>query len=441
MQPNITTYHRLEQKKAKFYKFLGCQNNEQLIQEVLKNGLAGDKFKQNNENILKNFFDEHPDSDNFIRDFYNWTNLKYRKSASTCSKTGFFKFLCLLVAVILLQSSLLIPSCFIPGILLGTISPVFCLIAEGVAKRNIANIENLEENLGNKIEASTSKMIEEIKRNPSIFNEETKSFLSKLKKPNDYKYFKKLLNNGLSSLSFFGILAIGIVHICFPLIAGNSGFLIFSVFTAIIPIAKVFAMEARFESQNVENRYRNFDKTVSKIYSTGSYNNRISAFEIFNKIDHINDVFKTHMENSDCNGKVIGEYGFKKDENSDNLLNPAKFTTFNTWLSAKVHRVINDKLQIFDNKDLADYIEPTSFPPLAIPQPVIDYSVIASQPTGLRRFMPWRLLRVNGPVQSFSLRRDDNVIEGIPIVSPLPTAPSQRLMNNNRSQEVNRLNL
>jgi hypothetical protein len=232
---------------------------------------------------------------------------------------------------------------------------------------NIANIENLEENLGNKIEASTSKMIEEIKRDPDIFKAETKSFLSELKKPNDYKYFKKLLNNGLSSLSFFGILAIGIMHICFPLIAGNSNFLIFSVLTAVTPIAKLLTMEARFEEQNFGARYyRNFDKTVSKIYSTSSYNNRISAFEIFNKIDHINDVFKTHMENSDCNGKVIGEYGFKKDENSDNLLNPAKFTTFNTWLSAKVHRVINDKLQIFDNKDLADYIEPTSFSPFLV---------------------------------------------------------------------------
>ena len=47
MQPDIPTSHNLEQKKAKFNKFLGCQDNEQLTQEVLKKGLAGDKFKQN----------------------------------------------------------------------------------------------------------------------------------------------------------------------------------------------------------------------------------------------------------------------------------------------------------------------------------------------------------------------------------------------------------
>jgi hypothetical protein len=430
MQPNINS-SRLEQEKAKFNKFLGCQDNNELTQEVLKKGLAGDKFKQNNENILKNFFFDHTDNDNFIKDFYNWTNLKYRESASTCSKTGFFKMLCLLVAVILLQFSFLTPSCFIPGILLVMIPPVFCSIAEGVAKRNIANIENLEENLGNKIEASTSKMIEEIKRDPDIFKAETKSFLSNLKKPNDYKYFKKLLNNGLSSLSFFGILAIGIMHICFPLIAGSSDFMIFSVFTALTPIAKVMAMEARFESQNVGDRYyRNFDKTVSKIYSTDSYNSNISAFEISNRIVRVNNVFKTHMINSDCNGKVNGEYGFKKDENSDNLLNPAKFTTFNTWLSAKVHRVINDKLQIFENKDLADYSEPISIG-LAIDEPAVLYSVIAPQPTGFRRFMSSSLFRVNEPpVES---------IEAIP-TSPSPTAPAHRLMRN-ISPERDGLNL
>ena len=325
--------------------------------------MAGDKFKQNNENILKNFFRDYQDdqdnrdvnhSGNFLIDFFHWTEKKTNRSREIC----FFQFFFELVLIGIMG---LLASGQINVILTGALAISSSLIAGGVARRNLANIYNLENNIANKIKASTTKMIEEASQDPFPIKEEHKLQLIKLSKKYDYKMIDNIANNFSNYLGILGIIAFCIGLKFIDTTNPTDMLRLFSfmtIFPLSMPIFMTLSKTIRSSSNKKKLNY--FNKTISIIHSKSSYNidanlNSSEQRQFLEKISRLNDNFKTHIETSDCNGKIIGESGFKKDETSDNYLNPAKLTSFPTWLSAKTHRVINDNLTRFKNRDLADY--------------------------------------------------------------------------------------
>ena len=72
----------LNVKKSKLERFFGSENILELKNDLIE-GLKGDKFRENNKNILNNFFKDNPNSNNFLNDFCTWSEDKTKESLKT----------------------------------------------------------------------------------------------------------------------------------------------------------------------------------------------------------------------------------------------------------------------------------------------------------------------------------------------------------------------
>jgi hypothetical protein len=341
----------LNVKKSKLERFFGSENILELKNDLIE-GLKGDKFRENNKNILNNFFKDNPNSNNFLNDFCTWSEDKTKESLKTRFRIATINVILLSIATVL--TFFLSP---IAGVSVGVISSLACSVAEGVAKRNISNIGHLQQHLGNKIEASTSKMIES-RNNPSL-NFDAQASLAFLSKPDNYKN-KSGIARGLSFFSGFIISNAFNLTNRYSSINFISSPIVMGVIGAFIPFLPLFGYlfskkSAEYRNKTIQNRKDYFNESVKIFYSSDSQN--MSVPNQISSLDQISNSFKEHMRNSDCDGKIISDKGFNKNEKSDNIFNPSKAITLPIWLSSKSHRVINDNILKNENKDLAYYKE------------------------------------------------------------------------------------
>ncbi len=131
-----------KENKSKILKTLGSSNYQELLEQTLKEGFKGDKFRENEEKIFKNFFVENQNSNNsltnFLISFNKWSKNKIDQNLNV-------RFRVMILNVLLLFGafgiSFINP---IGGMTFGIISSIACTITEGVAKRNISNIGHLQ---------------------------------------------------------------------------------------------------------------------------------------------------------------------------------------------------------------------------------------------------------------------------------------------------------
>ncbi len=350
-------FEHITENQSLFLRYLGCRDYNELYEVNFKNGLAGDKFKNNNENILKNFYKDNSVSDDFVGDFFNWSINKTNDALKTRKTIAILNSLLLISALLL--TTFLSP---IVGILFGLISSSVCNIAEGVAKRNIANIGHLQTHIGNKIEASTKKMIELSLESSSPLNDEAKDTLRNLDNPQNYK-----VNSGIArGLSMFSGFVVGSIFNIVNRFFSDSIFfssglkILLGIIISLLPFAgySFSRISVNYRNKTAEKRSEYFRSATYKIFHSQSIANA-------NNPNHLNsptpdftpitNAFKEHMENSDCDGRISTDKAFNKNEKSDNMFNPTKAITLPTWVSSKIHRVFNDNFTKNNNKDLADF--------------------------------------------------------------------------------------
>jgi hypothetical protein len=80
--PQYSNIGLLNIKKSKLERFFGSENILELKDDLIE-GLKGDKFRENNKNILNNFFKDNRNSDNFLNDFCKWSEDKTKESLKT----------------------------------------------------------------------------------------------------------------------------------------------------------------------------------------------------------------------------------------------------------------------------------------------------------------------------------------------------------------------
>ena len=350
-----------KENKIKILKGLGSLNSKELLEVILKEGFNGDKFRENDEKIFKNFFVENQNSnnsqDNFLKSFDQWTKNKIDQSLKV-------RFQVMILNVLLLFGAFGISFVNpIGGMTFGIISSIACAITEGVAKRNISNIGHLQTHFGNKIEEATKDLIKNVSQDDD-FKGEAKTTLNELQKPKNFKY-TSATSRGLSYFSGFAISSIfnitnritPISEIASPIIFGAIGSII-----PLLPLLVYFfsSKSANQRCQALSNRSDYFNQINDIVFLRDNWNvqdpqNTQNPQDINSKLNGLTDKFNIHIRESDCDGRLPQNKKFKKNPESDYQYNPTKAVILPQYLSAKIHRQLNDKFVGHQNKDLADF--------------------------------------------------------------------------------------
>ena len=347
-----------KENKLKILKGLGSSNPNELLEVTLKEGFKGDKFRENDEKIFKNFFVENQNSnnsqDNFLKSFDQWSKNKIDQSLKV-------RFRVMILNVLLLFGAFGISFVNpIGGMTFGIISSIACAITEGVAKRNISNIGHLQTHFGNKIEEATKDLIKNVSHDDD-FKVEAKTTLNELQKPINFKY-TSATSRGLSYFSGFAISSIfnitnritPISEIASPIIFGAIGSII-----PLLPLLVYFfsSKSANKRCQTLSNRSEYFNQINDIIFRRDNWNvqDTQNPQDINSKLNGLTDKFNSHIRDSDCDGRLTDNPKFKKNPESDYQYNPTKAVILPQYLSAKIHRQLNDKFVGHQNKDLADF--------------------------------------------------------------------------------------
>jgi hypothetical protein len=327
----------IKELKKNFLENLGAENKEKL-RENLRNAFVGDAFRDNIDGIFGNYFvgSAAQNQNNFYESFLVWTkkkidnSFKVRRKIATLNTIGLFGAFGL--------NFLFTPVAMAFGAAISLVSS----IAEGVAKRNIANLGHLEAHLSHKIQGCTQRMIGKLtEANAGILTSDAILKLQQLKSPKNQSaksasarfasYFSGPVVSAVNNLvsRFVGISAVA---------AGVIG--------AFIPFLPLFTFGLSKFAANLRHKAAvsemKFVKQVANIIF--DENNLVPDGK--EKLSGIVKDFAQEFSQSDNHGRVKGEPKFHevKAGSKDKKTNPKKAITLPTWAAAKVHKFVAKKL-------------------------------------------------------------------------------------------------
>lgn len=95
--------------------------------------------------------------------------------------------------------------------------------------------------------------------------------------------------------------------------------------------------------------------------------------ETNDKLSNLVLEFKKHLEDSDCEGRLVEDKKFKKNYKSDYNYNPTKAITLPQYLGAKIHRRLDENfIKSGKNSDLADFCDNIDYIPSVSADLVVD---------------------------------------------------------------------
>ena len=330
-----------------FLKFLGNDNQDNL-RITLDKAFEGDSYEQNNRHTFDNFFHEinsnpyrsqsqsNPDNsdtdNNILMCFANWGQGKLDNAFSLRFKIAIASSIFLAISlVITMQLN------FFAGVALAGLTTFTSAIAEGVAKRNIANYGHLSQHLTKKISGVNKKIINDYFNNPDL-DESAKQKLQKLKSQSYAKTSATF--RGLSYFSGFSVNAFkNITERLAPSLSLATSIIGFVIPVLPILVTLFSMLNSFFRQKTIKNEANNLDKLHQIINNQNSWKRTVV---LSSKLEEFNGKFKDYLEKTDNHGKLPNDKGYHKlpANKKDHSLNPSKAVIVPAWISAKIHRKI-----------------------------------------------------------------------------------------------------
>jgi hypothetical protein len=322
--------------KSNFLMNLGAEDNRDLFENILKKSFRGDSFERNNENIFKNFYQKNNGiNQDFLQEFSLFAQNKIDTCVNTRKKIAIANSVGLAGAF--LMNFFLTPLAGIPMAIGVTL---VSSVAEGVAKRNMANIGHLERHFGDKIEQATNDFIENSNK---LLTPEAQEKIRLLKYKD--KNSQSAILRGFNYIS--GALVSGVEKITnrFITVAENVALILTPVIGSIIPILpiinyKIAEISTRMRHNTAKEKFDYLRKVVEIVFDEQNLNS-----SMHNKTEDLKKSIKAfafHIATSDVHGRVVGEKKFHpkptKDYAKDTVKNPSKWITFSSFASAKINK-------------------------------------------------------------------------------------------------------
>ena len=325
------TAENLAAKKQHFLRYLGAKDRRDLYQNILPQAFGGDSYEDNIRKIFGNYRKEEVDEDEFFDRFLLWGEKKldeafnFRWKVAKGNTVGLFGAFGLTFAN---------P---IAGIAFGVGVTLAAGVAEGVAKRNIANFGHLQAHLSHKIHGCVSRMIEEVSSSTSL-TDEAKTRLRSLSHPEN-KSKKSALARFASYFS--GPVVSGVNNLVsrFASVSSLASGLV-GTFIPFLPLITYrlskFASNIRHKSALEESRF--FSDVAEVLFDEKSWVDKdVGAREL----ETLTSNFSQQLSLCDEHGRIPGEkkYHKAKPGSKDKNTNIKKGITFLPYLAAKVNRL------------------------------------------------------------------------------------------------------